>query len=55
MHHAQVIQIRGDSYRLRHPRQSGLLGGKLTALRQAPDKAGESRILSATWVENFVH
>jgi DNA replication protein DnaC len=28
LHHADVIQIRGESYRLRHARQSGLLGGK---------------------------
>ena len=28
LHHAHVIQIRGESYRLRHARQSGLLGGK---------------------------
>jgi len=27
LHHAHVIQIRGDSYRLRQARQSGLLGG----------------------------
>ena len=26
LHHAHVIQIRGDSYRLRQARQSGLLG-----------------------------
>jgi DNA replication protein DnaC len=28
LHHAHVIQIRGDSYRLRQARQSGLLGAK---------------------------
>ena len=28
LHHAHVIQIKGDSYRLRHARQSGLLGRK---------------------------
>ena len=28
LHHAHVIQIKGDSYRLRHARQSGLLGHK---------------------------
>ena len=28
LHHAHVIQIRGDSYRLRQARQSGLIGGK---------------------------
>lgn len=28
LHHAHVIQINGDSYRLRHARQSGLLGQK---------------------------
>lgn len=28
LHHAHVIQIRGDSYRLRQARQSGLLGGQ---------------------------
>lgn len=28
LHHAHVIQIRGDSYRLRQARQSGLLPGK---------------------------
>lgn len=28
LHHAHVIQIRGDSYRLRQARQSGLLGTK---------------------------
>ena len=27
LHHAHVIQIRGDSYRLRQARQSGLIGG----------------------------
>ena len=27
LHHAHVIQIRGESYRLRQARQSGLLGG----------------------------
>lgn len=27
LHHAHVIQIRGDSYRLRQARKSGLLGG----------------------------
>lgn len=31
LHHAHVIQIRGDSYRLRQARKSGLLGGKKTA------------------------
>lgn len=30
LHHAHVIQIRGDSYRLRQARQSGLIGGKKT-------------------------
>lgn len=29
-HHAQVIQIRGDSYRLRQARRSGLIGGNTT-------------------------
>ena len=29
-HHAHVIQIRGESYRLRQARQSGLIGGKKT-------------------------
>jgi DNA replication protein DnaC len=33
LHHAHVIQIRGDSYRLRHARQSGLLGGRTTGVR----------------------
>lgn len=28
LHHAHVIQIRGESYRLRQARQSGLIGGK---------------------------
>jgi DNA replication protein DnaC len=28
LHHAHVIQIRGESYRLRQARQSGLLGGR---------------------------
>lgn len=28
LHHAHVIQIRGDSYRLRQARQSGLIGGQ---------------------------
>lgn len=28
LHHAHVIQIKGESYRLRHARQSGLLGRK---------------------------
>jgi hypothetical protein len=27
LHHAHVIQIRGESYRLRQARQSGLIGG----------------------------
>ena len=31
LHHAHVIQIRGESYRLREARQSGLLGGQRTA------------------------
>lgn len=31
LHHAHVIQIRGESYRLRQARQSGLLSGKNTA------------------------
>ena len=30
LHHAHVIQIRGDSYRLRQARQSGLIGGNNT-------------------------
>jgi DNA replication protein DnaC len=30
LHHAHVIQIRGDSYRLRQARQSGLIGGSKT-------------------------
>ena len=30
LHHAHVIQIRGESYRLRQARQSGLIGGKKT-------------------------
>jgi len=30
LHHAHVIQIRGDSYRLRQARQSGLIGGRKT-------------------------
>jgi len=30
LHHAHVIQIRGESYRLRQARQSGLIGGKRT-------------------------
>lgn len=30
LHHAHVIQIRGDSYRLRQARQSGLIGGNTT-------------------------
>jgi hypothetical protein len=33
LHHAHVIQIRGESYRLRHARQSGLLGGRTTGVR----------------------
>ena len=33
LHHAHVIQIRGESYRLRHARQSGLLGGQTTGVR----------------------
>src|SRR5690554_5794676 len=33
LHHAHVIQIRGDSYRLRQARQSGLIGG--TVKREA--------------------
>jgi hypothetical protein len=28
LHHAHVIQIGGESYRLRQARQSGLIGGK---------------------------
>jgi DNA replication protein DnaC len=28
LHHAHVIQIKGESYRLRQARQSGLIGGK---------------------------
>ena len=28
LHHAHVIQIRGESNRLRQARQSGLIGGK---------------------------
>ncbi|HYW91380.1 MAG TPA: IS21-like element helper ATPase IstB [Gammaproteobacteria bacterium] len=28
LHHAHVIQIRGESYRLRQARQSGLIGGR---------------------------
>jgi DNA replication protein DnaC len=28
LHHAHVIQIRGESYRLRQARQSGLIGGQ---------------------------
>jgi DNA replication protein DnaC len=28
LHHAHAIQIRGENHRLRHARQSGLLGGK---------------------------
>jgi DNA replication protein DnaC len=31
LHHAHVIQIRGESYRLRQARQSGLLAGKQSA------------------------
>lgn len=31
LHHAHVIQIRGESYRLRQARQSGLLAGKPSA------------------------
>jgi DNA replication protein DnaC len=31
LHHAHVIQIRGDSYRRREARQSGLLGGQRAA------------------------
>lgn len=31
LHHAHAIQIRGDSYRLRQARQSGLLGGNRSA------------------------
>jgi DNA replication protein DnaC len=31
LHHAHVIQIRGDSYRLRQARQSGLIGGSTPA------------------------
>lgn len=31
LHHAHVIQIRGESYRLREARQSGLLGGQRAA------------------------
>lgn len=31
LHHAHVIQIRGESYRLQQARQSGLLGGQRTA------------------------
>jgi DNA replication protein DnaC len=30
LHHAHVIQIRGESYRLRQARRSGLIGGKKT-------------------------
>jgi DNA replication protein DnaC len=30
LHHAHAIQIRGDSYRLRHASQSGLIGGSKT-------------------------
>lgn len=29
LHHAHVIQIRGDSYTLRQARQSGLIGGTI--------------------------
>lgn len=32
LHHAHVIQIRGDSYRLRQARQSGLIGGNTTTI-----------------------
>jgi DNA replication protein DnaC len=31
LHHAHVIQIRGESYRLRDARQSGLIGSKANA------------------------
>ena len=31
LHHAHVIQIKGDSYRLRQARQSGLLTGRSSA------------------------
>lgn len=30
LHQAYVIQIRGESYRLRQARHSGLIGGKKT-------------------------
>jgi DNA replication protein DnaC len=31
LHHAHVVQIRGDSYRLKEKRRSGILGQQLTA------------------------
>lgn len=33
LHHAHVIQIRGDSYRLKEKRKAGVLGQQLTTMR----------------------
>jgi len=33
LHHAHVIQIRGDSYRLKEKRRSGILGQQLTTVQ----------------------
>jgi len=33
LHHAHVAQIRGDSYRLKEKRRSGILGQQLTTVQ----------------------
>lgn len=38
LHHAHVVTIRGDSYRLREKRRSGLITNRATTLKSKPEK-----------------
>jgi hypothetical protein len=40
LHHANVITIKGDSYRLKDKRKAGLIGTKPTA----PEKVGVGQV-----------
>ncbi|VAW17078.1 Mobile element protein, partial [hydrothermal vent metagenome] len=38
LHHAHVVTIRGESYRLREKRRSGLITNRATTLKSKPEK-----------------
>ena len=53
LHHAHVIQIRGESYRLRQVRQRGLIGRDCQQRSTLTRPGGGRRTLSGEWVNYF--